>query len=68
MIVYCPDKYKFQSMCDEAVDDSLAALKFIPDYFVTRKIKKLHTVLYTDDNVLYLLTKILLMPYFLVMK
>ena len=21
-------------MCDEAVDDSLAALKFIPDYFV----------------------------------
>ena len=55
-------------MCDEAVDDSLAALKFIPDYFVTRKIKKLHTVLYTDDNILYLLTKILLMPYFLVMK
>ena len=55
-------------MCDETVDDSLAALKFIPDYFVTRKIKKLHTVLYTDDNILYLLTKILLMPYFLVMK
>ena len=55
-------------MCDEAVDDSLAALKFIPDYFVTRKIKKLHTVLCTDDNILYLLTKILLMPYFLVMK
>ena len=55
-------------MCDEAVDDSLAALKFIPDYFVTRKIKKLHTVLYTDDSILYLLTKILLMPYFLVMK
>ena len=55
-------------MCDEAVDDSLAALKFIPDYFVTRKIKKLHTVLYTDDNILYLVTKILLMPYFLVMK
>ena len=55
-------------MCDEAVDDSLAALKFIPDYFVTHKIKKLHTVLYTDDNILYLLMKILLMPYFLVMK
>ena len=55
-------------MCDETVDDSLAALKFIPDYFVTRKIKKLHTVLYTDDSILYLLTKILLMPYFLVMK
>ena len=33
-------------MCDEAVDDSLAALKLIPDWFVTRKmIKKLFTIL-----------------------
>ena len=28
---YCPDKYKTQKMCDEAVDDCLAALKFILD-------------------------------------
>ena len=33
-------------MCDEAVDDSLAALKLIPDWFVTSKmIKKLFTIL-----------------------
>ena len=31
LIVYCPDKYITQRMCDEAVDDSLAALKLIPD-------------------------------------
>ena len=24
-------------MCDKAADDSLAALKFIPDWFVTNK-------------------------------
>ena len=29
MIVYCPDRYKTQRMCDEAVDDSLVALKLI---------------------------------------
>ena len=36
-------------MCDEAVDDSLAALKLIPDGFVTCKmIKKPYTTLYAD--------------------
>ena len=41
-------------MCDEAVDDSLAALKLIPDCFVTSKmIKKLVTALYADENILY---------------
>ena len=30
LIVYCPDKNKTQKMCDEAVDDCLAALKIIP--------------------------------------
>ena len=30
-IVYCPHKYKVQRMCDETVDDSLAALKLISD-------------------------------------
>ena len=35
LIVYCPDKYKTQKLCDEAVNDSLPALKLIPDWFVT---------------------------------
>ena len=53
-IVYCPDKYKTQRMCDETVDDSLAALKLIPDWFVTSKmIKKLFHVLYANENILY---------------
>ena len=41
-------------MCDKAVDDFLAALKLIPDWFVTSKmIKKLYTALYADENILY---------------
>ena len=40
-------------MCDEAVDDGLAALKFIPDLFVTSKmIKKFLAALYKDDHTL----------------
>ena len=31
LIVYCPDKYKTQRMCDEAVDGSLTVLKLVPD-------------------------------------
>ena len=41
-------------MCDEADDGSLAALKLIPDWFVTSKmIKKLFTALHADENTLY---------------
>ena len=36
-MVYSPHKYITQEMCDEDVDDSLAPLKIIPDWFVTSK-------------------------------
>ena len=42
-------------MCDKAVDVCLAALKFVPDWFVTSKmIKILFTALYADENRLYI--------------
>ena len=54
LTVYCPHKYKTQRMCDKAVDDFLAALKLIPDWFATSKmIKELYTALYADGNILY---------------
>ena len=54
LVVHCLDKYKAQRMRDEAVDNSLAALKLIPDLFVTSKmIKKHFTPLFADDNILY---------------
>ena len=37
-IAYFPDKYITTKMCDEAVDDSIATLKLIPNWFVTSKI------------------------------
>ena len=53
-IVYCLYKYITQEMCDEIVNDSLAALKLIRDWFVTSKmIKRLFTALYADENILY---------------
>ena len=50
-IVFCPYKYKNQRKSDEAVDGSLAPLKFIPAWFVTSKmIEKIHTTLYVYDG------------------
>ena len=41
-------------MCDEVVDDCLAALKLVLDWFVTGEIiKKLFTTFYADKYILY---------------
>ena len=32
-IRYVPDQYKTHHICDKAVDDCLAALKFVPNWF-----------------------------------
>ena len=55
LIVYCTHKYKTRRLCDEAVDGSLAALKFIPNWFVKSKMirKELSTGLYAYENILY---------------
>ena len=48
-LVYYPDRYKTQNVCDEAFDDCLATLQFIPDRFVTSKmLEKLHDALFDD--------------------
>ena len=36
-IAYCPEKYKTQRMCNETVDDCLAALKLVRDCFLIMK-------------------------------
>ena len=54
MLKYCPGKYVTQKMCDEAVDDFLLTLNFVPDWSVTSKmIKKLFTALYAYKNIFY---------------
>ena len=52
--IYCSDKYKTQRVCNEAVVDSLATLKLIPDWLVTSKmIKNLYNALCAYENILY---------------
>ena len=41
-------------MCDKAVDDCLAALKFVPNWFVARKMIKIRfAALYPYKNMFY---------------
>ena len=54
LIVHYPDKYKTQKMCDEAVDDYLAALKSISDWFFTKKIlEKFDNNFHANDDTLF---------------
>ena len=54
MLIYWPDRYNIQKRRDEAVDDFLWALKFIPDWFVTRKMfEKFHDALNANEDLLF---------------
>ena len=56
-------------MCYKAVDDCLAALKFVPDWFVTSKmIIILFTAKYSALKICYTLMKTLVMSYLFVIK
>ena len=68
MVAYCPDKYKTQKICDKAVDDSLAAMKIIPDWFVTSKILNNFLLLCMQMIMYSILMKIPVILFFLVMK
>ena len=68
VLVYCHNKCKTQKMCNEALNDCLASLKFFSDWFVTSKMIKNFVLLYTQIIIYSILIKILEMSYFLVMK
>ena len=54
LYILFPEKYTTQRTCDEAVDNSLAALYLVPDWLVTSKmIKKLYIAIHTDDSLLF---------------
>ena len=54
MLAYDTNRYKTQIMCKKAIDDCLAALKFIPDWFVTSKMfEKLVNAIHTNDDILF---------------
>ena len=68
LIIYCPDRYIIEKMCDEAADDSLAALKLIPDWFVTSKTIKGFKLLCMQEMVYSFSMKIMVMSHFVVVK
>ena len=54
MVVYCSDRYKSQRTCNEAADDYLAALKLIPDWFLTSiMLEKLDNALHANDYIFF---------------
>ena len=63
-IRYVPDQYKTQQMCDKAVDDCLAALKFLPNWLVTSKMIKRCTQM----KIYSTLMKVLVMSYLIVIE
>ena len=53
LLLYCPHKCKTQRMCYEAVEDCLAALKFIPNWFDTSKMIKKFSLIRTASFSIY---------------
>ena len=68
LLEHCPDKYKSQKMYDKVVGDCPAALKFLPDWFLTSKMIKNFMLLNTQMMVYLFLINILVMSHFVVMK
>ena len=68
MIVYCSNRNKTQRMCDEAVDDCLEALKFVPDWFATSKMLEKLIMLYSLMMICSFLIKIFINSHLLLIK
>ena len=66
--VYCPDKYKTQRICDEAIDHSPAALKlFLIGLLQVKWLK--NVILFCTHMMVYpFLIKTMVISYFFVMK
>ena len=54
MLIYYPGRYKIKKMCDEAFDDCLEAVEFIPNWFVRSNIlEKFYDALFANDGILF---------------
>ena len=67
-IRYVPDQYMIQQICDRAVDDCLAELKLVFDWFITSKMIKMLLLLCTQMNIYSTLMKVRVMSYLIVME
>ena len=67
-IRYVPDQYMIQQICDRAVDDCLAELKLVFDWFITSKMIEMLLLLCTQMNIYSTLMKVRVMSYLIVME
>ena len=67
-IRYVPDQYMIQQICDRAVNDCLAELKLVFDWFITSKMIKMVLLLCTQMNIYSTLMKVRVMSYLIVME
>ena len=47
MPICCPNRHRFQKLCNEVADDCPGAFEFIPDWFVTSKMLEKIMMLYS---------------------
>ena len=67
-IRYVPDQSMIQQICDRAVNDCLAELKLVFDWFITSKMIKMLLLLCTQMNIYSTLMKVRVMSYLIVME
>ena len=65
LIVYYPDKSMTHKMCDEALDNSIATLELVFDWFATSKMIKNLLLLCMQMKIYSILIKVLVMPHLL---
>ena len=54
MLKYCIDNYKIQERCDKAVGTFPPTLKYVLDWFVTKRILgKLDDVVFSNDDMVF---------------
>ena len=54
VLKYCIDNYKIHERCDKAVGAFLPTLKYVLDWFVTKRIlEKLDDVVFSNDDMVF---------------
>ena len=53
MLIHCLDRYEAQDIRDKTIDYFLLTLGFIPDWFVTRMIKRLDDTLFSNNDLIF---------------
>ena len=68
MPICCPNRHRFQKLCNEVADDCPGAFEFIPDWFVTSKMLEKIMMLYSLMMIYSFWMKTLIKSHFVLIK